>query len=643
MVIWKRLNAKAYKELPKVSETDERTVSHLPVLSAPVLRGYTLGSITWSVKNVPFFRSVIAQTVKSNLQLEGFFRRRLLDPITHFPLEKYPPGYVPAAEFDDSIDLSWLEQLSEEDAYVQDRATILQFHKAYKSGKLTPSEVGECVIKRIEELKARKLDLNIVTQYDPQDIRELAAASTERYKSGNVLSVLDGTPMGVKDFLKVDKFKLTFGLANKGDSEREQQAMEDSAVLRMRMAGVVIIGITSAHEGGLGGTGAAINRKNFHVRSAMNTDYCAGGSSGGSGAAVGAGLCPLALGTDGGGSIRIPASFNGIVGVKATFARVASDLNRSPLVHTGPLCWTVADALAAYHYISGPSLRPTPSLTSFVPPKIQFRDGFQEHFISGTLPEGFKVGIDFAYVKQAYDEQVGECVLKMAEKLKQKGAQIVPVNFPEIFESFRAFVVTFGAEGVFHTTYGEFNKYKDDYSSNLVLLHTLSSKIKASHFLLAGQQKTRLIQFVREIVERVDVILFPGTGTKPPPVHPGDLKYGVVNLGGETEIARYTWLGNMTGLPAVQVPMCWYQMVNTDPSEEPQTSEGEKIKTDGTDYVGIKGDTDIPCSIQVLGSWWREDNSFLGARALEVIRNSMMEKRSKVKFQLNLNSMPVPA
>ena len=62
---------------------------------------------------------------------------------------------------------------------------------------------------------------------------------------------------------------------------------------------------------------------------------------------------------------------------------------------------------------------------------------------------------------------------------------------------------------------------------------------------------------------------------------------------------RYTWLGNMTGLPAVQVPMCWYQMVNTDPSEEPQTSEGEKIKTDGTDYVGIKGDTDIPCSIQV--------------------------------------------
>ena len=60
-------------------------------------------------------------------------------------------------------------------------------------------------------------------------------------------------------------------------------------------------------------------RKNFHVRSAMNTDYCAGGSSGGSGAAVGAGLCPLALGTDGGGSIRIPASFNGIVGVKGTF------------------------------------------------------------------------------------------------------------------------------------------------------------------------------------------------------------------------------------------------------------------------------------------------------------------------------------
>ena len=103
-------------------------------------------------------------------------------------------------------------------------------------------------------------------------------------------------------------------------------------------------------------------------------------------------------------------------------------------------------------------------------------------------------------LQQAYDEQVGECVLKMAEKLKQKGAQIVPVNFPEIFESFRAFVVTFGAEGVFHTTYGEFNKYKDDYSSNLVLLHTLSSKIKASHFLLVSHSLVKHVQIPSDFV-----------------------------------------------------------------------------------------------------------------------------------------------
>ncbi|XP_075244345.1 uncharacterized protein LOC142338462 isoform X2 [Convolutriloba macropyga] len=351
------MSGKSYKELPKVTESDERTVSHLPVLEAPVLTGYKLGFTSWSVKNIPFFRSLIAYTVKKNLQIEGFLKRRLREQITHFPLEKFPEGSEPAPEFDHTFDLSWLEKLADQEPCVHDRATCLQFYKAYKSGAVTPSKVAEKVIERIAELKSNKLNLNIVTQYNAEDIRKQAAESTERYRKGETLSVLDGTPMAVKDFLKVDGFALTFGMPNKGYSESEMKAEEDSAVLRMRKAGVIIICITSAHEGGMGATGAAINRVNIHVRSAMNVSYCAGGSSGGSGAAVASGLCPLALGTDGGGSIRIPASFNGVIGVKATFARVSSDLSRSPLVHTGPMCWTVADSLAAYHYISGPSLR----------------------------------------------------------------------------------------------------------------------------------------------------------------------------------------------------------------------------------------------------------------------------------------------
>jgi len=271
-------------------------------------------------------------------------------------------------------------------------------------------------------------------------------------------------------------------------------------------------------------------------------------------------------------------------------------------------------------------------MTGFLPPKIKMRDGFERHFVEGSLPEGFRVGIDYDYVKQAFDPQVSECLLKMAEKLREKGAQLVPVAIPEIFDSFRAFVAIFGAEGIFHTTYGEFAEFEDDYSSSLVLLHTMSSKLKASDYLLAGQQKTRLIQYMREIMSKVDVMLLPGTGLKTPKINASDLKYGCVNLSRETEIARYTWLGNMTGLPAVQLPICWYQMNNSAAQEQKKKAKDN--------FIGQNGDEDIPCSIQVLGSWWREDNCFLAARALETIRNSVMEKRDKVAFELNLPVHP---
>ncbi|XP_075243832.1 uncharacterized protein LOC142338085 [Convolutriloba macropyga] len=276
-----------------------------------------------------------------------------------------------------------------------------------------------------------------------------------------------------------------------------------------------------------------------------------------------------------------------------------------------------------------------PCFNSFTPPKIKLREGFEHHFVEGSLPEGFKVGIDAEYVKQAFDPQVSECVLGMAEKLKAKGAEIVPISIPEIFESFRAFVVLFGSEGIYHLTYGEFKEFEDEYSSSLILLHTMSSKLKSAYYHLAGQQKTRMIYFIREILQKVDVMLFPGTGMKTPFINPSDLKYGCVNLSRETEIARYTWLGNLTGMPAVSIPVCWFQMTN-----KPDQIADQKDKLTKDTFVGQTDDKDIPCSIQVCGRWWREDDCFLTARAIESIRDAEMEKRDKVKFQLNYTVSP---
>ena len=83
----------------------------------------------------------------------------------------------------------------------------------------------------------------------------------------------------------------------------------------------------------------------------------------------------------------------------ATYARVPSDLNRSPLVHSGPMCWTVSDALIAYHHLAGPSLTETPGAPAILPPKLFFREGFQSLFTEGNLPHGFKIGLDIDYIK----------------------------------------------------------------------------------------------------------------------------------------------------------------------------------------------------------------------------------------------------
>ena len=183
--------------------------------------------------------------------------------------------------------------------------------------------------------------LNAFVALSEQSALADAKRAGERARQRRRLGVLDGIPIALKDNIDVAGMPTTNGLGG-----LPRMADTDAAVTqRLRRAGAIILGKLNMHEAALGGT--TDNPHHGRTHNPYRMGFSPGGSSGGSGAAVAAGLCAAALGTDTAGSIRLPASYCGVVGFKPTYQRVSMQgivpLHRR-LDHVGPLTRTVADA-----------------------------------------------------------------------------------------------------------------------------------------------------------------------------------------------------------------------------------------------------------------------------------------------------------
>lgn len=230
--------------------------------------------------------------------------------------------------------------------------TASQLVTAYRSKELSPVEVTEFLLGRIEALDSRT---NAICFLDPTSTLAQAQASEERWMQGEPQGLLDGVPVAIKD-LVVSKGWPTMRGSNTVD---RNQNMEHDApcVARLREHGAIFIGKTTTPEFGWKATNDS--PLTGVTRNPWNLAKTTGGSSGGAGAALAAGYCPLAIGTDAGGSIRIPASFCGVYGLKPTFGRVAA-WPASPftnLAHVGPMSRSVADSALFLNVISEPDTR----------------------------------------------------------------------------------------------------------------------------------------------------------------------------------------------------------------------------------------------------------------------------------------------
>ena len=237
---------------------------------------------------------------------------------------------------------------------------------AYRARELSPVKVLDAILDRAEQINPM---INAIVTFDREGARATAMESAQRWRTGQALGPFDGVPLTVKDSIPVKGLPTTWGSRIFADNIATE---DELPVARLRAQGAVIIGKTNCPEFTL--QGYTDNLLFGTTRNPWDTRLTPGGSSGGAVAAVASGLGPVALATDGGGSIRRPASHTGLVGFKPSTGRVARTGGLPVILHDleviGPIARTTSDAALLLSAIAGPDPRDRASL-SFAQPLVQ--------------------------------------------------------------------------------------------------------------------------------------------------------------------------------------------------------------------------------------------------------------------------------
>jgi len=406
---------------------------------------------------------------------------------------------------------------------------------AVRAGKLSPVKLTETYLERIAAVDDRLLSFIHVAG---DEALKTARTAEREIAQGRWRGPLHGIPVGVKDNYLTHDMPTTAGTTAPGIAF----PMRDSAAaVRLRKAGAILIGKTRTHEFAWGNVTPP-------VRNPWDLKKVPSGSSGGSGAAVAGGLCAAALGSDTGGSIRMPAAVCNLVGLKPTFGRVSRDgvvPHSWSLDHAGPLARTVTDAAHMLDVLAGYD----PS-----DPACQDRPVPDHAKALGKSIRGLRVGVCRNHFFERNQPEVEQAVEAAISDLAAAGASVRDFTIPLLEYGLGAiFAIELSSSTAYHDVSlraGRVPHYQPDVRS----LVELGRFVTGPDYLKAEQYRRALMDAFEQAFADVDVVVGPTT-----PITAWNSGEWTVDVGGRQESVlaaswRFTYPYNLTGLPAISVP-----------------------------------------------------------------------------------------
>ncbi|KAI8960638.1 amidase signature enzyme [Daldinia sp. FL1419] len=462
------------------------------------------------------------------------------------------------------------------------------YHELFKSGKLTPLQVAKALLPLITRGQNPPAKYESAWSVTKEDL-VLAAAekSTERYAAGQPLSVLDGVPIGVKDDTDVEGYISHMGRPfDPSDPFFKPATSTIWPVAQLEAAGAIVVGKQVMHE--LGSDISGCNPRWGTPINWNNKSYYPGGSSSGGGSAISSGLVPISIGTDAGGSVRIPASFNGAYGLKPTLHRAHT--MKSAICVIGPLTATANDLAIAYRIMTAPN----PD------------DPIQGSFALSVPPspsDKKTIGIYGDWFDQASPDVLGITKKAIAYFTDKLGYEVVDISIPYIQEGQYAHSAWALTEGIDHHSSNAKDPTRPLAGLNNCnqLLMGVGSCTLGTDMIKYGQLRGLLMEHLAFLWKKYPGMLIltptaPEAGWK---IHPDDQAYGFSDGNVTIRNMMYIWLANSTGCPAVTAPVGYV---------DPESGEGK-----------------LPVGLMAMGEWGAEEQLLAWAKEAETYVNNTYE------------------
>lgn len=420
-----------------------------------------------------------------------------------------------------------------------DSTSVEELAALISNKSISPVELTKSVLDRAE---ASQEKLNAYLTIYRKEAEEAAKIAEAEIMSGDYRGMYHGIPMGIKDNIYFENKQTTMASKIHKDFIPKYNA---TVIEKLKEAGVIFTGKLHMHEYAL-----SITNNNPHfgpVRNPWDLNKIPGGSSGGSGAAVAIGSSIASIGTDTAGSIRIPASACGIVGLKPTRGRVSSH-GVYPLSwtqdHVGPMTSTVKDAAGLLGIIAGYDEKDAASMNQ---PVDHYLDA-----ITGDVKD-LVIGVNEEYFFKNIDAKIEKSVRDQIDMLVDRGAKIEPVQIPSLKDAeWAGFCFSVSEASMIH--HDSILERPEDFGEDIRGFLLSGASPASSEYANALKVREQLIADFNEAFKKVDVLISPTL-----PIMPNDIGDDLAELNGEkvdllSNIIRLTGPANLTGLPALSVP-----------------------------------------------------------------------------------------